>query len=82
MPIPEPDLKLLRDIFNSRRHEADMTFDQLAEVSGLSRQTLLNISSGRYNGDLRTWLKLSSAFEVTLDELFAPLTEEEQRAIG
>lgn len=52
-----------------------MTFDQLSEVSGISRQTLLNISSGKYNGDLRTWLKLSSAFGVGLDELLGPLNK-------
>ncbi|WP_417540981.1 helix-turn-helix transcriptional regulator [Microbacterium maritypicum] len=69
MPVPEPDLTRLRGILNDRRHAAGFTFEQLAEVSGVSRQTLLNISSGKYNGDLRTWLKLSKAFTVTLDEL-------------
>lgn len=75
MPVSEPDLTLLRDIFNKRRHEAGFTFDQLAERSGISRQTLLNISSGKYNGDLRTWLKLATAFGASLDELLAPLNE-------
>ncbi|MCS3442215.1 putative transcriptional regulator [Microbacterium phyllosphaerae] len=46
-----------------------MTFEQLAEASGISRQTQLNISSGKYNGDMRTWLKLSRAFGLTIDEL-------------
>lgn len=73
MPVSEPDMMLLRDIFNRRRSEAGLTFDQLAEVSGVSRRTLLDISSGKYNGDLRTWLKLSTAFGVSLDELLAPL---------
>ncbi|KQQ65441.1 hypothetical protein ASF63_15380 [Microbacterium sp. Leaf320] len=54
---------------NERRHAAGFTFEQLAEASGISRQTLLNISSGKYNGDLRTWLKLSRAFGITVDEL-------------
>lgn len=48
-------------------------FEQLAERSGISRQTLLNISSGKYNGDLRTWLKLSAAFAASLDDLLAPV---------
>ncbi|MFT3861224.1 hypothetical protein [Micropruina sp.] len=37
----------------------------------MSRQTLLNVSSGKSNGDLRTWLRLSRAFGVGLDELLA-----------
>jgi DNA-binding XRE family transcriptional regulator len=67
--VPEPDLTRLRTVLNERRHAAGLTFEQLAEVSGVSRQTLLNISSGKYNGDLRTWLKLSRAFSTTIDEL-------------
>ncbi|KQR49805.1 hypothetical protein ASF87_10160 [Microbacterium sp. Leaf161] len=56
-------------MLNERRHAAGFTFEQLAEASGISRQTLLNISSGKYNGDLRTWLKLSRTFGVSIDEL-------------
>lgn len=69
MPVPEPDLTRLRAVLNERRHAAGFTFEQLAEASGVSRQTLLNISSGKYNGDLRTWLKLSRTFGLTVDEL-------------
>ncbi|WP_235558920.1 helix-turn-helix transcriptional regulator [Microbacterium sp. Leaf161] len=69
MPLPEPDLTRLRAVLNERRHAAGFTFEQLAEASGISRQTLLNISSGKYNGDLRTWLKLSRTFGVSIDEL-------------
>jgi len=52
-----------------------MTFDELAELSGVSRQTLINLSQGRHYGDLRTWLKLSAAFGVGLDDLIAPVWE-------
>ena len=69
MSESEPELSRLRAMFNRRREEAGPTFDQLAEVSGVSRQTLLNVSSGRYHGDLRTWLKLSRAFGVGMDEM-------------
>ena len=56
-----------------------MTFEQLAERSGLSRQTLLNISAGRNYGDLRTWLKLSSAFEQSLDAMLSDVWNDETR---
>jgi len=55
--------------FNRARHASSLTFDQLAERSGVSRQTLINLSQGRHYGDLRTWLKLSAAFGIGLDEL-------------
>jgi len=48
-----------------------MTFEGLAEASGVSRQTLLNLSSGKYHGDIGTWLRLSRAFDVRLDEMLA-----------
>ncbi len=48
-----------------------MTYEQLAELSGISRQTLLNISSGKYNGDLRTWLKLARSFNEEIGRLLS-----------
>ncbi|MFT3877714.1 MAG: helix-turn-helix transcriptional regulator [Propioniciclava sp.] len=71
MPSSEFDLSRLRWIFNRRRAEAGLTYEQLAELSGVSRQTLLNLASGKYNGDLQTWLRLSVAFGVGMDELLA-----------
>ncbi|WP_402842003.1 helix-turn-helix transcriptional regulator [Microbacterium sp. GXS0129] len=67
--VPDPDLTKLRAILNVRRHEAGLTCEQLSEASGLSRQTLLNISSGRYHGDLRSWLKLSRVFDISIDDM-------------
>jgi putative transcriptional regulator len=77
MPVSEPDLTKLRAIIIQRRNEKGFTFDELAEESGLSRQTLLNISSGKYHGDLRTWLKLSRTFDVSLDELLESVWAED-----
>ena len=71
MGVPDPDLTQLRLILNKRRYESGMTFEALAEASGISRQTLLNLSSGKYHGDLRTWLRLSRTFGVGLDEMLA-----------
>jgi putative transcriptional regulator len=70
---PEPDLSQLRSVLSRARADAGWTFEQLSEQSGVSRQTLLNLSSGKHAGDLKTWLKLSRAFGVGLDELLAPV---------
>jgi putative transcriptional regulator len=69
--IPDPDLAQLRLIFNTYRHESGLTFEQLAEASGLSRQTLLNLSSGKYHGDIGTWLRLARVFNTDLGTLLA-----------
>jgi putative transcriptional regulator len=70
---PEPDLTQLRVALARARADAGWTFEQLSEQSGVSRQTLLNLSSGKHAGDLKTWLKLSRAFDVSLDDLLAPV---------
>ena len=67
------DLSALRGVFNARRAASGLTFEELAEASGVSRQTLLNLSAGRFRGDIVTWLRLAPAFGVSLDELFAPV---------
>lgn len=46
-----------------------MTYDQLAEATGISRRTLVNLGTGTYQGYLRTWLVPSRAWKVSLDEL-------------
>jgi len=71
MTTPNPDLTQLRLIFNRYRYESGLTFERLAEASGISRQTLLNLSSGKYRGDLGTWLRLSRVFKVGMDEMLA-----------
>lgn len=60
----------MRSTFNTHRRNSGMTYDELAEASGLSRRTLLNIGSGTYVGDLRTWLILANVWGVSLDVLF------------
>ena len=72
---PEPNLDAPRGAFDARRHETGLTYDELAERSGLSRQTLLNLARGKYRGDLRTWLLLARAFDTDLDALLAPVWE-------
>lgn len=70
---PEPDLSALRQAFTELRREADMTYDELAEATGLSRRTLLNLGAGHFHGDLRTWLVLTRALGVSMDETLSPV---------
>lgn len=50
-----------------------MSYDDLADASGLSRRGLLYIGTGRYHGNLSTWLILAKTWDVTLDELLSPV---------
>ncbi|WP_202970238.1 MULTISPECIES: hypothetical protein [Actinomycetes] len=53
-----------------------MTFDELAAASGLARQTLLNLSAGRYHGEVQTWAILARTWGMSLDDLIAPIWDE------
>ena len=71
----DPDMDRLREVFRTQRQAHHQTFDQLEAASGLARQTLLNLSAGRYNGDLRTWAILARTWGISLDDLIAPIWE-------
>lgn len=71
----EPDMGRLRAVFTEQRKAHGQTFDELAAISGLARQTLLNLSAGRYIGDLRTWAILARTWDISLDDLTAPIWE-------
>lgn len=55
--------------FKVHKANSGMTYDQLADATGLARQTLLNLAAGRTYGDLRTWLILAKVWEVDLDKI-------------
>jgi len=80
--VPDPDLTQLRLIFNRYRYESGLTYERLAEVSGISRQTLLNIASGKYRGDLGTWVRLSRAFGISMDEMLADVWAQAAGAVA
>ncbi|WP_245245373.1 helix-turn-helix transcriptional regulator [Micrococcus luteus] len=66
---PEPDMARLAHAFKVHKANSGMTYDELAEATGLARQTLLNLAAGRTYGDLRTWLILAKVWGVGLDVL-------------
>jgi putative transcriptional regulator len=52
------------------REEFGMTQEQLAEVVGISRQSIISIERGRFIPSIETALRLSSALKVPVDQLF------------
>ncbi|MFQ7124845.1 MAG: helix-turn-helix transcriptional regulator [Eisenbergiella sp.] len=52
------------------RVEKDLSQEQLAELVGVSRQTVSMIESGKFNPSLQLCLSICHALGRTLDELF------------
>ena len=52
------------------RVAADLRQEDLAERTGVSRQTIISIERGRYNPSLELAWKLSKTLGVTIEELF------------
>lgn len=52
------------------RIEADLSQEQLAEIVGVTRQTISLIESGNYNPSLKLCLQICKALNKTLNDLF------------
>ena len=52
------------------RSERHMTQQDLAKLSGVSRQSIISIEQGRYIPSLPLALKLAQIFECATDDLF------------
>ena len=70
---PEPDFGALRLELARLRADAELTYDQLAERTGLSRRTLIEIEQGRTIGTLNTWHALAHALGASFDQLLGSM---------
>lgn len=52
------------------RIEADVSQQQLADVVGVTRQTINLIESGNYNPSLKLCIEICKALNKTLNDLF------------
>ena len=48
----------------------EMTQQQLAEIVGVSRQTIVAIEKGKYNPSLELAFRIAAAFNKPLEEVF------------
>lgn len=60
-----------------RRLREEMTQQQLAEATGVSRQSIISIESGKYRPSVELALKLARALEARVEDLFS-LTDERE----
>ena len=52
------------------RIETDVSQQQLADIVGVTRQTINLIESGNYNPSLKLCIEISRALKKTLNDLF------------
>jgi putative transcriptional regulator len=48
----------------------EMTQQELAKKTGVTRQTIMSIESGKYSPSLELAVRIANAFGVKLDEVF------------
>lgn len=48
----------------------DLTQEELAELVGVSRQTIIAIEKGKYNPSVHLALKLARVLDTTVEEIF------------
>ncbi len=63
MPNVRTRIKELR-----ARH--NLTQDELAEMAGVTRQTMLHLEKGRYNPSLLLAYRVAKALQSSIDEVF------------
>jgi len=57
----------------ARRAEAQMTYEELAERTGMSRRSVIDYEHGRTRGTLLHWYRISAALNVRFSELMRSL---------
>jgi DNA-binding XRE family transcriptional regulator len=61
-------------MLSTRRSQRRLTYDELAEASGVSRRTIIAVETGKSPGSMETWFRLATALEVGFDEMFVAAT--------
>lgn len=52
-----------------RRAEVGLTFDELAERTGMSRRSVIDYEQGRSRGTLLHWYRIAAALDIRFSEL-------------
>jgi putative transcriptional regulator len=63
--LTEQHLSSLRHELSIERNLQGLTYDDLAQASGVSRRTLVSIESGASRGSVESWLHICDALGTT-----------------
>jgi DNA-binding XRE family transcriptional regulator len=65
--MPDP---LIENRVRELRTTLGMTQEQLADMVGIARQSIISIEKGRFQPTIETALRLSAALQVPVESLF------------
>ncbi|MBI3135736.1 MAG: helix-turn-helix transcriptional regulator [Bacteroidetes bacterium] len=68
--IKLPDFSLHNNIRTLRFHAHEMTQQELADRTGVSRQTIVAIENGKYFPTLELAFRIAHVFNTKLDDVF------------
>jgi putative transcriptional regulator len=60
----------MRTRIKELRTKHDFTQQQLADMVGVRRETILFMESGKYNPSLKLAYQIANVFQVNIDEVF------------
>jgi putative transcriptional regulator len=63
-------LTLSKNRLKEKRQQAGISQEKLAAITGVTRQTIISIETGRYVPSLELALKLASYFKCSVEDLF------------
>lgn len=61
---------VLNNVRELRRQKEGMTQQKLAELTGVSRQTIISIEAHRYTPSLALAIKIAKVFETKIEDIF------------
>lgn len=67
----------IKNHIRTLRNERGMTQEQLGEIIGVSRQSVIAIETMRYNPSLELAFKIAKAFELQIENIFVYEEKEE-----
>jgi len=65
-----PDFSVSNNIRTLRFHANEMTQQELADKTGVTRQTIVAIENGKYSPTLELAFRIAHVFNVKLDDAF------------
>ena len=66
---------VVNNVRSYRRSKSDITQQQLADLVGVTRQTIIAIEKGKYNPSVGLAIKLARVFDVPVESVFELETE-------
>ncbi|QOR68868.1 helix-turn-helix transcriptional regulator [Cytobacillus suaedae] len=60
----------MQNRLKKKRSEKNITQEQLSELVGVSRQTIISLENGKYNPSLELAFKLAKAFGCQIEDIF------------